>query len=29
MDLHYDLTHKLLENRFNGNVITMLLNITE
>ena len=29
IDLHYTLTHKLLENTFNGNVIKMLLNITE
>ena len=29
IDLHDHLTHKLLENTFNGNVITMLLNITE
>ena len=29
IDLHYDLKHKLLANTFNGNVITMLLNITD
>ena len=27
--LHFDLTHKLLENTFNGDIITILVNATE
>ena len=29
INLNHNLTHKLLENTFNGNVIAMLSNITE